>query len=539
MSSQLAIIPPLIIQFVVIFPAVIAVVELMARLPLKTAVDGLLLYIPKAVHLITSSKISDHWKEKVIPVYAGKILRASLLLAFWMMLLLSVFGGLFGAVGFLVYGDIDTVWVKFLTISTQLMALIIGGLYWKLRRRLTPRLNRDTPSEYIGGYSFISRVFHYMALNSHAIRESVFDIDCILAGFGKQAPPIQKPVYVTGLARAGTTILLEALFSTGRFATLTYRDMPFVTAPVLWRRLVKGRGVEGELKERAHGDRLLINYDSPEAFEEVFWKTVSDDRYIHDTHLMPQKMDPSLVKKYRLYVSHVVSSWKGRQKGGMNSEEDVLGERGAEKSISGGEGFGEKNQEISSLRYLAKNNNNLLRINLLKSAFPDAMIVVAFRNPLDHANSLLKQHRRFIESHENDRFGLQYMNWLGHHEFGLNMKPFFFSEEALLQDEAEADTLTYWLKYWMVVYSHLLSTHGENVFFFDYDTFCQDPKGSLSALSDVLQLPENDLLAFSAKVKTAVRYGNEVRNSVSSQILQLHEQLKRLALNAANNDHAT
>ena len=33
---------------------------------------------------------------------------------------------------------------------------------------------------------------------------------------------------------------------------------------------------QAEFHERAHGDGILINTESPEAFEEVFWRTFKD-----------------------------------------------------------------------------------------------------------------------------------------------------------------------------------------------------------------------------------------------------------------------
>ena len=46
-----------------------------------------------------------------------------------------------------------------------------------------------------------------------------------------------KHVFVSGLARSGTTILLNALYESDEFASLSYKDMPFVLAPNLWSKL--------------------------------------------------------------------------------------------------------------------------------------------------------------------------------------------------------------------------------------------------------------------------------------------------------------
>ena len=47
---------------------------------------------------------------------------------------------------------------------------------------------------------------------------------------------LQSPVFVTGLARSGTTILLEQLARTNVFATHRYRDFPFLHTPIWWNR---------------------------------------------------------------------------------------------------------------------------------------------------------------------------------------------------------------------------------------------------------------------------------------------------------------
>ncbi|MEG7756646.1 hypothetical protein U2103_15325, partial [Listeria monocytogenes] len=58
----------------------------------------------------------------------------------------------------------------------------------------------------------------------------------------------------------------------------------------------------------------------------------------------------------------------------------------------------------SNARYASKNNLNIARIGGLAGAFPDADIVVPFRAPLQHAASLLHQHRNFLDLHARDAF---------------------------------------------------------------------------------------------------------------------------------------
>ena len=240
-------------------------------------------------------------------------------------------------------------------------------------------------------YPFSARLLHRLALGSRAMGELSFDIEQML---NKVDPATvnQSPVFVAGLARSGTTILLRSLYQTAAFRSLTYRDMPFVLMPATWRRLSSHFQRDMPAVERAHGDSIVIDYDSPEAFEEVFWRVFYGGDYIRDNYLACQKLDKQAAQKFRRFVSSVVASAEG----------------------------------ANDARYLSKNNNNLLRLQGLKSAFPDSIILVPFREPVQHALSLLGQHRNFVALQGEDSFSLQYMNWLGHHEFGLNHKPFSF-----------------------------------------------------------------------------------------------------------------
>jgi len=60
---------------------------------------------------------------------------------------------------------------------------------------------------------------------------------------------------------------LNALSALPAMCVHTYRHMPFVLCPLLWHRVSRGLRQESKLSERAHGDGLLVGFDSPEAFE--------------------------------------------------------------------------------------------------------------------------------------------------------------------------------------------------------------------------------------------------------------------------------
>src|SRR5262245_60954045 len=174
--------------------------------------------------------------------------------------------------------------------------------------------------------------------------------------------------------------MLEILSHFGGLATHSYRDMPLVVAPLLWNALSKSFRKPAELKERAHGDGMSIGYDSPEAFEEILWRLFWPEKYKRDRIELWQAGDDA-DEFGKFFLTHI-------------------------QKIINLRGDGHPDQS----RYLSKNNANIARIPLLRRLFPNGLLVVPFRKPLDHARSLLNQHRRFLELHKVDSFSRRYMD---------------------------------------------------------------------------------------------------------------------------------
>jgi len=345
-------------------------------------------------------------------------------------------------------------------------------------------------------YPLWSRALHRIALDPGPVRQVTFDLDRMAGRKPAVGDELERPVYVAGLARAGTTIVLEALYATGAFASLTYRDMPFVLAPRLWRRLssafLRNRG----LRERAHGDRLAVDVDSPEAFEEVFWKTFLGPAYVRDEYLEPHEVDDEVLWQYRRYVAHILESSAGGR----------------------------------ALRYLAKNNNNVLRMSALEKAFPQGSVVVPVRHPAAHARSLLRQHERFRELHERDPFARRYMEWLGHYEFGSGFRPFRLSDDALPASSDEPEKLSYWHRYWHVVHRYLLDEHRDWVIFLDYDGLCERPQERLRALAEAVGVDPDALAAFADRVEPGPSEPARNEPALPYATVELYERLRSAAV---------
>ena len=280
------------------------------------------------------------------------------------------------------------------------------------------------------------------------VAEASFNLNCAVNKSSYDVSD-KRHVFIAGLARAGTTVLMRTFYNTGRFRSLTYRDMPFVLMPNTWKGLSSPFRREKALEERAHGDRVMVNYDSPEALEEVFWRTFCNDDYILDNCLKPHNVDDEIINKFRRYISLIISS-------------------------AGDEG---------KHTYLSKNNNNILRLHSIQKAFPNALILVPFRDPIQQAMSLKRQHERFCERHYSDKFSFRYMRWLGHHEFGSTHKPFVFNGTMVKDiDRWSTEDIHYWINLWTHTYSYLLDQQTDNILFVSYENLCNKPIEVLSVL---------------------------------------------------------
>lgn len=295
-------------------------------------------------------------------------------------------------------------------------------------------------------YSAGSRLLHRVALASNAVAQMSFDIESLLH---RAVPASEGPhVFIAGLARAGTTVVLRALYQTGQFRSLTYRDMPFVLMPGLWSHLSRPFQKDDPESERAHGDRIVVNADSPEAFEEVFWRAHCGSSYIGKDRLTTHSVDEETLNLFRRYVDLILAS-----------------------------------DRDGRTHYLSKNNNNVLRLKVLRRAFNNAIVVIPFRDPNQQAMSLMAQHQRFCAIHETDRFSFRYMTWLGHHEFGKTHRPFAFpanGEESM--GEYEADEINYWLKQWCNTYEYVLDTAPDDAVFVSYQDLCEDSHKQLQRI---------------------------------------------------------
>ncbi len=258
-------------------------------------------------------------------------------------------------------------------------------------------------------YSNIQKFLHDFVLSKKMINKSLFELEKIIYLKNKEIKN-QSHIFITGLPRSGTTSLLNFLYLSNQYASLTYKSMPFVLSPNFSKLFNKKNTPK---IERAHGDGITFDINSPEAFDEVFFSN-----------------DEEFVKHELLNYLQLI----------LLSENKV--------------------------KYLSKNNLNYKRINLIQSMLPKSVILIPIREPLQHAYSLLNQHLHFSYLQKENDFIRRYMNYLGHNEFGFNHIP--WNNPIYHQDLNKID---YWLEQWSLFYKNIFKNYQtyNNCFFIVYE----------------------------------------------------------------------
>lgn len=262
-----------------------------------------------------------------------------------------------------------------------------------------------------------------------------------------------KFILVTGLARSGTTILFRNLSGQPFATSLLYRNLPFLfhvkwNAAVHW--IVNH---QSELVERSHNDGIMINADSAEALDEMIFSRIDAELYIKRDVLSPH------------------SSPEAR-----------------EQFLQFGRNFASVDGKLA---YITKNNNHILRIQDFtdEAAFTSFMMV---RHPVAHAHSLYRVHQALCDrSGTSDKsFEIEFMNLLGHFEFGPNHKKFELNCVAELERYLPNDW-NYWLVRWIEYYSYVLRENliGQNVVLINYENMVKHQKVTEKYFSEFFARP--------------------------------------------------
>ena len=243
---------------------------------------------------------------------------------------------------------------------------------------------------------------------------------------------IKNPIYISGLSRSGSTLILELLDNNPAITSHKYKDFPFIFTPCFWHHLLATSQKKQPIYiERAHKDGVMISGESPEAFEEMIWMYFFKNLHtVEKTNVLSRKVknpDFEIFYKNNILKMLLVNNCS---------------------------------------QYVAKGNFNFSRFEYILSIFPSAKFLIPVRNPVDQVASLIRTHKLFKKGHSINHRALKYFELTGHFEFGLSFKPVnigkaeVFSEILRLFDKNQ-DVLA-WSKYWNYIYSYIFETINKN-----------------------------------------------------------------------------
>lgn len=284
------------------------------------------------------------------------------------------------------------------------------------------------------------------------------------------------PVFVTGLARSGTTIILSVLEKLPGLSSHKYRDFPFVFLPYFWSRFQDRFAASRQATERPHKDGIQITSDSPDAFEETIWQYFFP--YLHDkqaVHVLDENVNAPDFEKF--YQEHILKILLLR----------------------------------SGSRYLSKGNYNITRILYLAKLFPDARFVIPVRHPYDHVESLVNQHRLFSGYAATDKRIGRYLEAAGHYEFGPQRIPISLTTDTTHRIEEAWSTGHEHRGYaiqWQAIYGHAKAlcdnpSLEKQIMILRFEDLCSQPVSSLQGVFDFLDIDINS--AQTAKLACIIR----------------------------------
>lgn len=359
----------------------------------------------KAVIIFHDNHLEEDEKIQQSQRIAKALIKKLSILAFWMLLLVII-----SISPFFIFEFNSTHFSPFEKIGYGGLGIVLGYASF-----LFVKKKRSVKHFY---YSPSKKFFFYLTMGTPIVQR-IFSY--FQGCFFRNNANITEGIILTGLARSGTTALTKELSKLPGIKSFTYRHLPFLMAARFWSFLNFGKSAD---KERIHEDGIYVNLDSPDGFDEYFWRLILNESYYTPNFLEKHDLTESQIDKFEKFATQVLKPGE---------------------------------------TYLSKNNNFILRLKAFLDRTSKYKVLLVFREPVSQAESLLRQHLNLSKKQEEDPFIMHYMDWLGHHEFGLNLKDFdLYSRDFKFYNP---ETLNYWLERWINYYEYALKLNNDLIYF--------------------------------------------------------------------------
>ena len=304
--------------------------------------------------------------------------------------------------------------------------------------------------------------FHWLMRSIHAMAPlfvKLGGLESTLLRTRLSAVPIDRPIYILGLPRAGTTVSTQMLSEHPDVTTHRYSDFALPYTPFWWNYLISRlpvKGLETPI-ERSHRDRIYVTRDSPEGVEEMIWERFFPS--LDPTHSSVMDKNTAKNPKFECFLSDHIRK--------------LLLVRGRS-------------------RYVAKNNPSVVRMEYLQRVFPDARFLLFIRNPIDHIASMIKQDRLWDAMESDNPRQAKIHTITGHHQFGHAHIPLHIGDDALFKEICRCRDNGQMIRaralQWASVYGFIMqqirSDHdlAKAVCIVRYEDLCGKPEATISRI---------------------------------------------------------
>lgn len=301
---------------------------------------------------------------------------------------------------------------------------------------------------------------------------------------------IDDPIFILGLARSGTSILSHYLCQFDNYKTFTYKNLPYIQLPIFWNYLSRFYYSGKHKFTRIHDDDIVIDKNSPDSFEELFWQLNFKNYDKNKLSFLENIQDYSFENKYKKLILKLLYITKG--------------------SI-----------------YFSKNNNSIFRVKLLMKIFKNSKFIICIRNPLEQCYSLERVHKLFIKEQSNNKDFSKIMSMLGHYEFGdTRLVPLTKNANIInnyWKNEQDYEGYCY---LWHDIYEYVYNNWDPDRFIlFDNNQVIND-NNYINKVNDFLNLSSIDKNKINFK-KNKNLYKYKVKTDIEKENLYLLEKIKQ------------
>ncbi len=316
-----------------------------------------------------------------------------------------------------------------------------------------------------------------------------------------------KPIYVTGFARAGTTITVEMIGDHPEVGKHRYLHAVCAYIPHWIQKIANVLFfIFRKPVHRVHKDRVVVNRNSHESIEESLWNKFFDDAQDEKVSNIFSE-DVSNPEFENFYPDHI------------------------KKLLI--------NQKCSS--YVTKNNYALPRLEYILKMLPAAKFIIMVRHPINHIASLVKQDAIITQLEADDERLLHWTKIIGHREFGtgkiiINVDTTEEVEEIRRLWSNKSTYVEGWAIYWTYIYKYIdrILKENENIakasLLVRYEDLTSNTEEVIDQIFNHLELPSEALDYIKNKYKDFLKPPTYYKPSFTKEEIEtIEKHTKKIA----------